>query len=53
MVKAYSTRTVGVFFRREKVFVRESAMLKLQIRGGNEGSQRGGGGKGGGKRKEK
>ena len=41
MVNAYSTRSVGVFFRREKVFVRESAMLKLQISGGNEGSQRG------------
>ena len=41
MVNAYSTRSVGVFFRREKVFVRESAMLKLQIRGGHEASQRG------------
>ena len=41
MVNAYSTRSVGVFFRREKVFVRESATLKLQIRGGNEASQRG------------
>ena len=41
MVNAYSTRSVGVFFRRAKVFVRESAMLKLQIRGRNEASQRG------------
>ena len=41
MVNAYSTRSVGVFFRREKVFVRESATLKLQLRGGNEASQRG------------
>ena len=41
MVNAYSTRSVGAFFRREKVFVRESAMLKLQIRGGHEASQRG------------
>ena len=41
VVNVYSTRSVGVFFRREKVFVRESAMLKLQISGGNEGSQRG------------
>ena len=43
MVNAYSTRSVGVFFRRAKCFARESAMLKLQIRGRNEGSQRGGG----------
>ena len=41
MVNAYSTRSVGVFFRRAKVFVRESAMLKLQVRGGHEASQRG------------
>ena len=55
MVNAYSTRSVGVFFRRAKFFARESAMLKLQIRGRNEGSQRGGGGrgKGDGAREEK
>ena len=41
MVNAYSTRSVGVFFKRAKVFSRESAMLKLQSRGGNEASQRG------------
>ena len=29
MVNAYSTGSVGVFFRRAKVFARESAMLKL------------------------
>ena len=44
VVNAYNTRSVGVFFRRAKFFARESAMLKLQIRGRNEGSQRGGGG---------
>ena len=53
MVNAYSTRSVGVFFRRAKFFARESAMLKLQIRGRNEGSQRGGGGEGDGAREEK
>ena len=57
MVDAYSTRSVGVFFRRAKCFARESAMLKLQIRERNEGSQRGGkggkGGKGDGAREEK
>ena len=30
----------GVFFRRANVFARESAMLKLQKRGGNGASQR-------------
>ena len=30
----------GVFFRRENVFARESAMLKLQKRGGNGANQR-------------
>ena len=52
VVNAYSTRSVGVFFRRAKFFARESAMLKLQIRGRNEGSQRGGG-KGTGREKRK
>ena len=41
MVNACSTRSVGVFFKGAKVFSRESAMLKLQSRGGNEASQRG------------
>ena len=53
MVNAYSTRSVGVFFRRAKFFARESVMLKLQIRGRNEGSQRGGGGGGEGTGREK
>ena len=53
MVNAYSTRSVGVFFRRAKFFARESVMLKLQIRGRNEGSQRGGGEGGDGAREEK
>ena len=52
MVNAYSTRSVGVFFRRAKFFARESAMLKLQIRGRNEGSQRGRGGDGAREEKE-
>ena len=41
MVSAYSSRSVGVFSRRANVFARESTMLKLQIEGGNEASQRG------------
>ena len=51
MVSAYSTRSVGIFPRRTKVFARESAMLKSkleeEIRRVKEG------GKGGWKREEK
>ena len=43
--------SVGVFFGYANVFARESAMLKLQKRGGNGASQRERGG--GGKREKK